>query len=56
MEKMHLNLYTHGNMGPAAMPTSLAMADEAGRLKAGDHVGLLGIGSGLNCTIMSVTW
>ena len=56
MEKMYLNLYTHGNMGPAAMPTTLAMADEAGRLKSGDHVGLLGIGSGLNCTMMSVTW
>jgi 3-oxoacyl-[acyl-carrier-protein] synthase-3 len=56
MDKLHLNLYTHGNMGPAAMPTSLAMAEEAGRLEAGDHVGLLGIGSGLNCTMMSVTW
>jgi 3-oxoacyl-[acyl-carrier-protein] synthase III len=56
MEKLHLNLYTNGNMGPVAMPASLAMADEAGRLKAGDHVGLLGIGSGLNCTMMSVTW
>lgn len=55
-DKLHLNLYEHGNTGPAAMPTSLAMAEEAGRLKAGDHVGLLGIGSGLNCTMMSVTW
>ncbi len=56
MEKMHLNLHTCGNIGPAAMPITLAMADEAGRLKAGDHVGLLGIGSGLNCSMMSVTW
>ncbi len=56
MDKVYLNLYTHGNMGPAAMPTSLAMADESGNLKAGDHVGLIGIGSGLNCTMMSVTW
>lgn len=56
MDKMYLNLYTHGNMGPAAMPTSLAMAEEDGRIQAGNHVGLLGIGSGLNCTMMSVTW
>lgn len=56
MDKLHLNLYMHGNTGPAAMPTSLAMAEEAGRLETGNHVGLLGIGSGLNCTMMSVTW
>lgn len=56
MEKMHLNLYTCGNIGPAAMPITLAMADEAGRLETGNHVGVLGIGSGLNCTMMSVTW
>jgi 3-oxoacyl-[acyl-carrier-protein] synthase-3 len=32
------------------------MAEEAGRLKAGEQVALLGIGSGLNCSMMSVTW
>jgi len=45
-----------GNIGPAALPISLAQAAEAGRLQPGDHVGLLGIGSGLNCSMMSVTW
>lgn len=54
--KLFLNFPVLGNIGPAALPISLAQAAEAGRLKAGDHVGLLGIGSGLNCAMMSVTW
>ena len=45
-----------GNTGPVALPTALAIASEDGDIHAGDHVGLLGIGSGLNCTFMSVTW
>ncbi|MDX1512591.1 MAG: 3-oxoacyl-ACP synthase III [Gammaproteobacteria bacterium] len=55
-EKMFLNVQTQGNIGPAALPITLAMAEEAGRLGAGDHVALMGIGSGLNCSMMSVTW
>ncbi|MEH6548348.1 MAG: 3-oxoacyl-ACP synthase III [Pseudomonadales bacterium] len=56
MDKIFLNVQTLGNIGPAALPITLKMADEAGRIAAGDHVSLLGIGSGLNCTGMSVTW
>lgn len=55
-EKAHLNFQTLGNIGPAALPITLAMAEEEGRTKADDHIALLGIGSGLNCTMMSVTW
>lgn len=54
--KLHLNFPTLGNIGPAALPITLAMAEESERVKAGDHVALLGIGSGLNCSMMSVTW
>jgi len=54
--KLHLNLYTQGNIGPAALPITLAMANDAGRLDPGHHVALMGIGSGLNCSMMSVTW
>ncbi|NCC33419.1 MAG: 3-oxoacyl-ACP synthase III [Chloroflexia bacterium] len=54
--KLALNFQVLGNIGPAALPISLAQAAEAGRIKAGDHVGLLGIGSGINCSMMSVTW
>lgn len=56
LDKVFLNVQTLGNIGPAALPITLKMAEEAGRLSPGDHVALLGIGSGLNCTGMSVTW
>lgn len=55
-EKFHLNFYTLGNIGPAALPITLAQAEEQGRTPKGAHVALLGIGSGLNCSMMSVTW
>lgn len=55
-EKHYLNFMTQGNMGPAAVPVTLKMAEEAGRIRSGNHVALLGIGSGLNCSMMSVTW
>ena len=47
---------TFGNVGPAAVPLTLALAEEAGRVRPGDHVALMGIGSGLNVSMMSVTW
>jgi len=56
LENIFLNVQTMGNIGPAALPITLKMAEEAGRLSRGNHVALLGIGSGLNCTGMSVTW
>ncbi len=56
LEKVFLNVQTLGNIGPAALPITLKMAEEANRLVSGNHVALLGIGSGLNCTGMSVSW
>jgi 3-oxoacyl-[acyl-carrier-protein] synthase-3 len=54
--KQHLNFPTLGNIGPAAVPITLCQAAEFGRIRSGDHVALMGIGSGLNCSMMSVTW
>jgi 3-oxoacyl-[acyl-carrier-protein] synthase-3 len=54
--KFKLTFPMLGNTGPVGLPTALAMASEAGEIKIGDHICLLGIGSGLNCTLMSVTW
>ena len=54
--KMFLNFMLLGNMASAAVPVSLAQAVESGSVKVGDHVGLLGFGSGLNCSMMSVSW
>jgi 3-oxoacyl-[acyl-carrier-protein] synthase-3 len=45
-----------GNIGPASVPIVLAKVVEAGKLKAGDRVALLGIGSGLNCSMAEIVW
>jgi acyl-CoA:acyl-CoA alkyltransferase len=55
-EKSELNFYTLGNIGPAAVPITLSLAEKGKTIKKGDHVALLGIGSGLNCSMMSVSW
>jgi 3-oxoacyl-[acyl-carrier-protein] synthase-3 len=46
----------HGNIGPASVPIVLSKLRELGRLKKGDRVALLGIGSGLNCSMAEVVW
>ena len=45
-----------GNIGTVSVPLTTARAAEAGFLRAGDRVGLLGIGSGLNCLMLGVQW
>ena len=54
--KFKLTFPMFGNTGPVGLPTALAMADEAGELNGGDELCLMGIGSGLNATVMTVTW
>lgn len=46
----------YGNVGPAGLPLVLSKAAEAGRLRSGDRVALMGIGSGLNCAMAEVVW
>ena len=46
----------HGNIGPASVPIVLSKLREGGRLKKGSRVALLGIGSGLNCSMAEVVW
>jgi len=45
-----------GNVGPASVPIALSKLDEMGRLQKGKRVALLGIGSGLNCSMAEVVW
>jgi len=45
-----------GNIGPASVPIVLAKIAEMGKLKKGDRIALLGIGSGLNCSMGEVIW
>lgn len=47
---------TLGNTGSVALPATLAAAVQAGAVGEGDRVGLLGIGSGLNCLMLALEW
>lgn len=49
-------LPTWGNVGSVSLPLSLALAQDRGAVSAGDTLALLGIGSGLNCLMLGVTW
>jgi 3-oxoacyl-[acyl-carrier-protein] synthase-3 len=49
-------LETLGNTGAVALPVTMALGIEQGRLCRGDHVAMLGIGSGINCLMMGVEW
>ncbi|MBL92061.1 MAG: 3-oxoacyl-ACP synthase III [Myxococcales bacterium] len=43
-----------GNIGPAAVPIVLSKAIEEGRVQPGSCVALMGIGSGLNCSMAEI--
>ncbi len=45
-----------GNIGTVSLPITAAIAEEREFLRRGDLVGLLGIGSGLNCLMLGVRW
>jgi acyl-CoA:acyl-CoA alkyltransferase len=46
----------YGNVGPASVPLTLSKLIEMGRLTKGDRVALMGIGSGLNCSMAEIVW
>ena len=45
-----------GNTGSVSCPMTLVKAVESGRIAKGDKISLLGIGSGINCTMLGVEW
>jgi 3-oxoacyl-[acyl-carrier-protein] synthase III len=47
---------TLGNTGSAALSVTMAIGIEQGRLRRGDRVAMLGIGSGINCLMLGVEW
>ena len=55
-EKVMTIFAEHGNIGPASVPIVLSKLKEQGRLNKGDRIALLGIGSGLNCSMAEVVW
>lgn len=55
-EKDYITFPYLGNIGTVSLPLTAALAEEREFLKPGDHVGFLGIGSGLNCTMLGFKW
>ena len=55
-QKVLTIFHEHGNIGPASVPIVLSKLRELGRLKKGHRIALLGIGSGLNCSMAEVVW
>jgi 3-oxoacyl-[acyl-carrier-protein] synthase-3 len=47
---------TLGNTGSAALPVTMALGIEQGRVRRGDRVAMLGIGSGINCLMLGAEW
>jgi 3-oxoacyl-[acyl-carrier-protein] synthase-3 len=56
IEKDYPTLSEFGNTGSVSCPTTLIRAVESGKIHKGDNVALLGIGSGINCTMLGVEW
>lgn len=56
LAKDHSTFETLGNTGSVALPATLADAADQGAIQAGDRIGLLGIGSGLNCLMLAMEW
>ncbi len=55
-EKVPLLYPRFGNVGPAGIPITVSKEVEAGRLSTGDRIGMIGIGSGLNCGMTELVW
>lgn len=55
-EKVFVNIEKYGNTSAASIPIALAEAVEAGRIKKGDHVVLVGFGAGLTWASCVMKW
>lgn len=53
-DKIPLTFPTRGNLGPAAIPFTLASVSD--ELSVGDRVLLMGVGSGLNVSFSEIVW
>ena len=56
VEKDYPSFPFMGNCGSASLPATTALAAESGALKPGMHLAMLGIGSGINSSGLSVIW
>lgn len=56
LDRDYATLEWLGNTGAAALPSALSLGLEAGFVRPGERVALLGIGSGVNCLMMAIEW
>jgi len=56
MAKDFSTFETLGNMGSVSLPATLSAAVDAGAVREGDRVALMGIGSGLSCLMLALEW
>lgn len=56
MDKVYRLYPNFGNIGPAGVPIVLSKLEKEGFIKLGQRIALMGIGSGLNCTMAEMVW
>jgi 3-oxoacyl-[acyl-carrier-protein] synthase-3 len=56
MDKFFVNLGRYGNTSAASIPIALCEAVDAGRLKPGDHLVMVGFGAGLTWAASVIQW
>ncbi|HEX7593880.1 MAG TPA: 3-oxoacyl-[acyl-carrier-protein] synthase III C-terminal domain-containing protein, partial [Anaerolineae bacterium] len=55
-EKVFVNLERYGNTSAASIPIALCEAIEAGKVKPGDHLVMVGFGAGLTWAACAIQW
>ncbi len=56
MDKFFVNLDRYGNTSAASIPIALCEAVDAGRIKPGDHLVMVGFGAGLTWAASVIQW
>jgi len=56
LERDFATLQWLGNTGSVALPMTMAVGLEEEFVQPGEHVAMLGIGSGINCLMLAVQW
>ena len=55
-DKVFVNLERYGNTSAASIPIAMCEAFEAGKIKPGDHLVMVGFGAGLTWASCAVQW
>jgi 3-oxoacyl-[acyl-carrier-protein] synthase-3 len=56
MDKVYRLYPNYGNVGPAGIAIVLSKLAHEGLASSGDRIAIMGIGSGINCTMADVIW